>query len=1229
MSFKRIFIEKKKDYNVEEKSILNEVRSYLKIDSLEGVRILNVYDLVGLSDEESSLLVDKVLYEPSLDDKYEDKIEISEDEKYFRIEMLKGQFNQREESLREIASYVIENENFDLGHSKIFVFKGINDLELDKIKKYYINPLESSELDLEELSLRKNYRSEDILKVDGFLSLIESDIEEFKEEYGIGLDIEDILFCQDYFKNVEKRQPSLIELKLIDTYWSDHCRHTTFMTEITDIKLTENYYEKLFQESLDSYLKSRDFVYGENKKVVSLMDLATINMKETKKKGLLDDKEDSKEINAASIVIDVDVDGVDEKYLLMFKNETHNHPTEMEPFGGAGTCLGGAIRDPLSGRAYVYQAMRITGSADPRESVEDTLAGKLPQRKITRTAMEGYSSYGYEIGAATGFVREIYDEGYKAKRMEVGALVATAPVENVYRGAAEPGDSVILIGGRTGKDGVGGAVGSSKKHTEESFDNSAAEVQKGNAAVERKIVRLFRRPEASKLIKICNDFGAGGVSVAIGELADGLDIDLNKVPLKNQSLNGLEIALSESQERMAAVVGPENVEEFLKYCREEDVEATIVARVTEEKVLKMNYDGHSLVHINRDFLDSNGIRKQNKIEVVYPKKKDYFNQSEDLEDSEVMDRLKLNLMDLNIASQKGLIQNFDSTVGGETVLMNLGGKNQLTPAEGMVSRIPVETGQTKTCSMMSYGFDPSISKWSPYHGGYYAVVESLAKIVAIGGDVEKTRLSFQEYFERIDKDPKKWSKPLLSLLGAYRVQKAFDTPAIGGKDSMSGTFEDLNVPPTLISFAVNYDKVDSIISPEFKNFASEVGVFIFPIGEDGTLDLDELRKTYGYIKKLIDEKIIISASSVKNGGIGRSISEMALGNGIGISLNGSRKDLFNPMYGSIVVELNRGFDKSHIDCKYYESLGKTEGSQIKVAGQTIDLEKLELIYTKVQEEVFPIVKPVEFESKKDYKLSSQLKYKEKVENVRVFIPIFKGTYGEYNLEKAFTKLGAEVESYVFETLDKSKREESYKKLANHIENCHILALPDGMVMGSEPESGSKYTKLIFENPIVKKAVENHIEDKKLILGIGNGFESLIKLGLIEYGKYVDGSEQNLLITNNKEAGFISEMVRVNLKSNLSPFLAGGKFNEDYIQPLGSKSGRIVGDNLDRLFENGQVATVFKDNLTGSEYGIESLSSPNGLIYGTITGIDRVSDDLYKNVGQNVLEIFKNAVDYFK
>ncbi len=1225
MNHSRIFIEKKRGFDSEGEDLYREFKHYLNVVNLEDVRIVNVYDIVGAEDTEIQEILGELLYEPRTDIFHEEFI-IGKDELSFRIEYLKGQFNEREYYTKEIVKKFILDRDIEVLHSKIIILKGIDYVELDKIKSYYINPIEMKEIPMDVFTYEEEVKDiGDVETIEDFIEFNERDMENFKARYGIGMDMEDLIFCQGYFKDID-RNPTITEIKLIDTYWSDHCRHTTFMTEILNIDIHEGKYRKLFESILKEYLNSREFVYKNRKKPICLMDLATINMKEIAKKGLLEDKEKSDEVNAASIEIDVDVDGKMERWLLMFKNETHNHPTEMEPFGGAATCLGGAIRDPLSGRAFVYQAMRITGAADPRQEFEDTLPGKLPQRKITQTAMKGYSSYGNEIGSATGYVREIYDEGFLAKRMECGALVAAAPKDWVYRGKSEPGDLIILVGGRTGRDGLGGAVGSSKEHTEESLHTSGAEVQKGNPALERKIIRLFRKENISKIIKVCNDFGAGGVGVAIGELADGLDIQLDMVPLKYPGLDGTEIALSESQERMAVVIDRENLDIFMKAAKEEDLEATVVAKVTEDKVLKMSWKGKEIVNIDREFLDTNGIRKKIKVQIEQPKEEDYIDRMwTEFENESIRDGVFKVLSDLNIGSQRGLVQNFDSTVGGGTVLMPYGGKYRLSPSEGMVAKIPVIDGNTNTCSIMTYGYEPKIFKWSPFHGGYYAVIDSIARVVALGGDYKKIRLTFQEYFERLGEDEVKWGKPLSALLGAYKVQKELDIPSIGGKDSMSGTFEDIHVPPTLISFAVTSENVDRIISSEFKEVDSNIVLIPLEIDDNGLVDLDRLKFNYSKIGKLANRHIIKSAQSVKYGGVIRSILEMSFGNKIGFKLNSiDKKQLFMPMFGSLILEISKDIDLEELlQDVDYRVLGHTiDEEKIYIEDEILDIDELITAWESPLKDVFPVVDSYPIGKDISYTGGNKIKTNHSIVRPKVLVPIFTGTHGEYTMAKMFEEAGGDVDILVFKSLSRELIQQSYREFANRIEKSQIIAFSNGAIFGNEPEIGGKLMKIVLGNPYVKEEIDRHLNLRDgLILGVGNGMEGLVKAGLIEGGHVV----------HNSSGGFISTMVDVEVTSNLSPWMSGMDIGDRYTVPLATMEGRIILDNELDIIKSGQVATQFVDyNPVGSTLGIESLTSKDGRILGTISSIDRLDDGLYKNIDiKGRHNIFASGINYFK
>lgn len=1231
MEFKRVLIEKKGEFNPEGQYLLREFKEYLGINNLQAVRVVNIYDLIGVTNEEKEVIVDKLLFESSLDFKYEDKIELEDDEKSFRVEYLKGQYNKREDSTEKLVRILLGRDDIEVLNSKIIILKAVSQDDMELAKSYYINPIEMKEVKIDSFNPTETYTAGEVQVLDGFIALDEGNIKKLKDKYGIGMDIEDLIHCRDYFKS-EKRNPTITEIKLIDTYWSDHCRHTTFMSEITDISMEEGKYKPLFEAALKDYVNSRAYVYEDRDRKISLMDLATINMKEMSKAGLLDDKEESDEVNAASIEIDVDIDGRNEKWLLMFKNETHNHPTEMEPFGGAATCLGGAIRDPLSGRSYVYQAMRITGAGDPRVAYKDTLVGKNPQRKITKTARAGYSSYGYEIGAATGFVREVYDDGFIAKRMELGALVAAAPKASVCRGDSLPGDLILLIGGKTGRDGLGGAVGSSREHTEESLESSGAEVQKGNPYVERRILRLFRNPEASKMIKKCNDFGAGGVGVAIGELADGLLIELDKVPLKYKGLDGTEIALSESQERMAVVIEKKDKKRFMELVESEDIEGTLVAEVTEEKTLKMIWNGKEIVSISREFLDTNGIRKKSKVNIEQPEAESYFEKDPAHIKGNIVEDFKRNMTDLNICSQKGLIEGFDHTVGAGTVIMPLGGKTRLTPAEAMAAKIPVLEGKTKTCSIMSYGYEPKLAKWSPFHGGYFAVIQSIAKIVAMGGSHKGVRLSFQEYFERLGEDPSKWGKPFSALLGAYLVQKNLDAPSIGGKDSMSGTFEDIDVPPTLVSFAVTTDNMDNIISPEFKKVGSRIGLVEVEIKEDGTVDFEELKSNYSEIKSLVDQGHILAASTVKYGGIARSIGEMAMGNMIGFEFNHMDENkLFKPLYGSIIVELSNHVKIDSLKSNIVE-IGKTIAEEnIVINGKNIALKDLIKEYKEPLSQVFPINEEKQEKTDISWNQAEKISRKNKIARPKVLIPIFTGAHGEYDMGRSFKEAGGDVDYFVFKTSSIAGLEDSYVQLAERLKLYQIIGFPDGALLGDEPEAGGKMMKIILERAEIKEEIMNHLYKRDgLILGIGAGFLGLMKAGLIQYGEIRDLDENSVNMAANRGGEFISKQVDIKVVSNLSPWFSGMDLGRIYTAPIATKEGQIVGD-IKSLIDKGQISTIYnEENPTNSTMGIESITSPDGRILGTISSIDRSAKDLYKNIDKkNEHNIFEAGIKYYK
>lgn len=1242
-NIKKLFVEKKEGYNIEAKQLLRDLRENLNIFGLKKVRILNHYQIGNILKEDYERAVNTIFSEPNVDMVYEDIFPINEGDYFFRVEYLPGQYDQRADSAIQCLEILTGKKNYKVTTSKIVVLEGnINKEELEKIKNYYINPVESREVPLDMITLDTKWDEPwDVEIVDGFIEKSAEEIEALREKIGFAMDVEDLKYCQEYFKLEEKRDPSITELKVIDTYWSDHCRHTTFMTSVEEVRFEDGFYREIFEEAFKEYLKSRNYVYGDKEKPVCLMDMGTIEKKELLKKGLLDDLEESEEINACSIEIDVDVDGKNEKWLLMFKNETHNHPTEIEPFGGAATCLGGAIRDPLSGRAYVYQAMRITGSGDPREKIENTLPGKLPQRKITIGAMKGYSSYGNQIGIPTGYVREIYDENYIAKRMEVGAVIGASPKKSVIRETPKSGDLVLLVGGRTGRDGLGGAVGSSKEHDEESIYTCGSEVQKGNPPIERKIQRLFRDENVKKMIKRCNDFGAGGVSVAIGELSDGLDIDLDKVPKKYEGLDGTEIAISESQERMAVVIDKNDLEKFKEYAKAENVEVTVVAEVTDDGRLTMKWRGKNIVDISREFLDTNGVRKKTKVFVEEPRNKNYFqtvpnNVEENLDN--IKEAFILNMASLNTCSQRGLVEKFDNTIGAGTVLMPFGGKYKLTPVDGMVGKIPVYSGQTDTCSIMTYGFEPKISKWSPFHGGMYAVIDSIGKVVVLGGDYKKTRLTFQEYFEKLGEDEKKWGKPFSALLGAYLVQKKLSIPSIGGKDSMSGTFKELNVPPTLISFAVNVGKASKIISPDFKKSGSSVVLVPIAIDEKGMPDFEELDRNYTRINELIEKNKILSANTIKYGGIARCVSEMAFGNKIGFVFNEKivLNELFTPKHGSILIEID---ENENVDALLsginYEILGTTvDGEYIEVLKERIQLNELIEKWEEPLKDVFPFTEETKENVKCiEYKKGNKIHKKVSIGKPRVFIPVFPGTNCEWDTKNAFERAGGVVETFVFRNLSSEDIDYSIGEMTRLINESQIIAIPGGFSAGDEPDGSGKFIATVFRNPYISEAVMNLLKNRDgLMLGICNGFQALIKLGLLPYGEIRDIEENSPTLTFNKIGSHVSTMVNTRVVSNLSPWFNNVKVGDIHTIPVSHGEGRFVADEkqLSILIENGQIATQYVGvNPNGSVEAIEGITSPDGRVLGKMGHSERIGENICKNIpGEKDQKIFEAGIGYF-
>lgn len=1251
---RRIFVQRKAELDIEATNLLKDIKENLLIDSLKDLKIIYRYDIEDIDEETYLKARNTIFSEPPIDMVFDEEITIDKDEKIFAAEFLPGQYDQRADFVSQCLQLLTCKEKPTVRVAKVIIVKGnISDEEFKKIKSYCINPVDSRESALEKpTSLKMEFASpQQIEYLEGFINCNEEELEALRKELGLAMNYDDFKFCQDYFKNEEKRDPSITEIRVLDTYWSDHCRHTTFLTNIKNIKIEDGEFTVPIKEAYEEYLAGREKIYGENKKSITLMDIALMGMKELKKLGKLDDLEESDEINACSIIVNVDVDGKDEEWLIMFKNETHNHPTEIEPFGGAHTCLGGAIRDPLSGRSYVYQAMRITGSGDPRTLVKDTLPGKLPQRKITIEAAQGYSSYGNQIGLTTGHVAEIYDEGYVAKRMELGAVISAIPRENVLRGVPEEGDIIIILGGRTGRDGCGGATGSSREHTEESLTSCGAEVQKGNPPIERHIQRLFRNPKVSKMIKRCNDFGAGGVSVAIGELADGLKINLDLVPTKYEGLDGTELAISESQERMAVVIEKDKVNEFIALAEEENLEATVVAEVTSEKRLTMFWKGNAIVDISRAFLNSNGAVHYADVHVVNPEAKDnYFNTilpevKEKLED--IKEAWLANLKDLNICSQKGLVEMFDSTIGAGTVLLPYGGKYQLTPAECMVAKVPVLEGDTNTATIMSHGYNPKMSRWSPFHGAVYAMIEAAAKVVAVGGDYKTIRFTLQEYFERLGEDPKRWGKPFSAVLGAYLVQKRLGTGSIGGKDSMSGTFEDLDVPPTLTAFAVNVAKADKIISPEFKKANSTV-IYI-PLKRDKyeLPDFDELDKVYSKVTELIQKGKVLSAHTIRLGGIAEAISKMSFGNKIGMIFTAEmdKEALFEPNYGSLILEINKA-DENLFDDISYIVLGQTQESPyIKLNNKEIAIEEMIGAWTETLEKVFPTkvettnVKPIS----KTYSIRNIEKAKVKIAKPRVIIPLFPGTNAEYETQKAFENAGGIGNIFVFKNLTPSHIEDSINRLAEEINNSQIIALPGGYNAGDKLEGSGRFIVTVFKNPKVKEAVMNLLNKRDgLILGIGSGFQALIKLGLVPYGEIRDIDNSSPTLTFNTLGRTVSTMVTTKIVSVKSPWFANVELGDLHTIAVAHGEGRFVADEemMNSLFENGQVASQYVDfegnpsydiayNPNGSMNAIEAITSPDGRILGKMGHSERIGSNVAKNiVGEKNQKLFKAGIDYF-
>ena len=1262
---KRIYVEKKEPFAVKAKELKEEIASYLNINGVKEVREFIRYDVENISEETFQRACKTVFSEPPVDILYEENIEIPADGRVFSVEFLPGQFDQRADSAVQCVKFLKEDEEPVIKTAVTYLVTGnVSDDEFEKIKSYCINPVDSRETDMvkPETLITEYDEPADVAVFDGFSTMSEQELKALYDSLGLAMTFKDFQHIQKYYQGEEHRDPSMTEIRVLDTYWSDHCRHTTFSTELKDVTFADGYYQKPIKDTYENYLGVRDEIFkGRQDKFFCLMDLALMAMRKLKKDGKLDDMEESDEINACSVVVPVEMDygngPVTEEWLVFFKNETHNHPTEIEPFGGAATCLGGAIRDPLSGRGYVYQAMRVTGAADPTVPVADTLKGKLSQKKLVRGAASGYSSYGNQIGLATGFVKEIYHPNYVAKRMEIGAVMGAAPRKNVIRETSDPDDIIILLGGRTGRDGCGGATGSSKVHTESSIETCGAEVQKGNAPTERKIQRLFRREEVSRLIKKCNDFGAGGVSVAIGELADGLVVDLDKVPKKYAGLDGTELAISESQERMAVVVSPKDVDTFLGYAAEENLEAIPVAVVTREPRLVLKWRGKEIVNIARAFLDTNGAHQETSVAVDMPDEKDNYLEkiatpavAEALEKDDVKGAWLALLNDLNVCSQKGLVEMFDASIGAGSVFMPYGGKYQLTETQAMVAKLPVLKGKTDTVTMMSYGFDPYLSSWSPYHGAVYAVTESMAKIVADGGDYKTIRFTFQEYFRRMSEEASRWSQPFAALLGAYDAQMGYGLPSIGGKDSMSGTFNDIDVPPTLVSFAVDVTKSGKIVTPELKKAGDKL--VRFKVDKD-TYDLpvyEKVMKMFDQVMARMAEKKIVAAYALDAKGVAAAVSKMAFGNKLGVTIDASysKEQLFGNGIGDIVAEMPadavealKGIDVS------YEVIGPvTEDGKFGYGDVQITMDEALASWTNKLDKVFPYTaskdkKPVASDV---YQAKDIYVCKHKVAKPTVFIPVFPGTNCEYDSSKAFERAGADTIVKVFKNLTAEDIRESVDVFVKAIEQAQIIMFPGGFSAGDEPDGSAKFFATAFQNEKMKEAVMKLLQERDgLALGICNGFQALIKLGLVPYGEIVGQKEDSPTLTFNTINRHISKMVYTKVVSNKSPWLQGAELGATYVNPASHGEGRFVAPQewIDKLFANGQVATQYADlegnvsmdeewNINGSYAAIEGITSPDGRCFGKMAHSERRDDAVAINIyGEQDMKIFESGVKYFK
>lgn len=1273
---RRVYVEKKQDFAVAAKGLAHEIKSYLGVEGLTKVRILIRYDVENISDEVFADACRTVFSEPPVDDLYENEFPMDEGERAFAVEFLPGQFDQRADSAVQCVKFLKEDEEPIIRSATTYMVAGtISDEEFGAIKAHCINPVDSRETGFEkpETLVTAFEEPADVIIFDGFSSMDEAQLMELYRSLNLAMTFRDFQHIQNYFKTEEKRDPSMTEIRVLDTYWSDHCRHTTFSTELKDVTFEDGYYRSVIEGTYQRYLADHAEIFaGRDDKFVCLMDLALMAMRKLKKEGKLNDQEESDEINACSIVVPVEIDGKTEEWLVNFKNETHNHPTEIEPFGGAATCLGGAIRDPLSGRTYVYQAMRVTGAADPTASVKQTLKGKLPQKKLVREAAHGYSSYGNQIGLATGYVKEIYHPNYVAKRMEIGAVMGAAPRSAVIRENSDPGDRIILLGGRTGRDGIGGATGSSKVHTEASIEVCGAEVQKGNAPTERKIQRLFRRPEVSRLIKKCNDFGAGGVSVAIGELADGLQIYLDKVPKKYAGLDGTEIAISESQERMAVVVAPEDVASFMQYAAEENLEAVEVAVVTKDPRLVLIWRDKEIVNISRAFLDTNGAHQETSVTVEMPSENDKYFVREDVDD--VRKKWLDTLSDLNCCSQKGLVEMFDASIGAGSVFMPYGGKYQFTETQAMVAKLPVPEGKTDTVTMMSYGFDPYLSSWSPYHGAVYAVVESVARIVANGGDYSRIRFTFQEYFRRMTEDPKRWGQPFAALLGAYDAQLGFGLPSIGGKDSMSGTFNEIDVPPTLVSFAVDIASDRTIITPELKKAGSKLVLLHIEKDAHDLPVYTQLMDQYAKFHEDIKNGNIISAYALDGKGLAAAVSKMAFGNGMGVRIehNVDKRDLFTAGFGDIVAEVPDGaLGRLAIT---YTVIGEvTDCGKFAYCDVEIPIDEALQAWTGTLERVFkttsglPTVggaldldgnptdgptscilagrgEDVQMENG-CYQPEQIYVCRHKVAKPRVFIPVFPGTNCEYDSKKAFERAGAEVDVRVFRNLSAQDIRESVEVFEKAIDQAQIIMFPGGFSAGDEPDGSAKFFATAFQNAKIREAVMKLLYQRDgLALGICNGFQALIKLGLVPYGEIVGQSPDSPTLTFNTIGRHISKMVYLKVASRKSPWLQGAQPGGVYTNPASHGEGRFVANRawIEKLFANGQVATMYCDpdgnvdvsdemwNVNGSYMAIEGITSPDGRVLGKMAHSERRGDSVAINIyGEQDLKIFESGVAYFK